>query len=179
MPAACAGPAAATRPVPPAGPTQSHAEARPRRHRRHARLAGTAEALAVGGTGQANPGSTANGLFPFSTASKQGTPVSLWSNKTERVKCGETADADVEYRLPELLPYQTHSFTVKLPYTSAAITPGTYADPRVFFDSTRGRLGLPVGTSVPGGRLDSGGGALHCKLQAPPGAGHPGLGGGT
>jgi hypothetical protein len=34
-----------------------------------------------------------------------------------------------------MLPYQTHSFTVKLPYTSAAITPGDFADQRVFFDS--------------------------------------------
>ena len=67
---------------------------------------------------------------------KKGTLVSLWSNKTEYVKCGETADADVEYRLPELLPYQTHSFTVKLPYTSAAITPNATAYPRIFIDST-------------------------------------------
>jgi hypothetical protein len=52
------------------------------------------------------------------------------------VKCGETADADVEYRLPELLPFQTHSFTVKLPYTSAAITPNATAYPRIFLDST-------------------------------------------
>jgi hypothetical protein len=52
------------------------------------------------------------------------------------VKCGETADADVEYRLPELLPFQTHSFTVKLPYTLAATTPNALATPRVFVDST-------------------------------------------
>jgi hypothetical protein len=52
------------------------------------------------------------------------------------VQCGETADADVEYRLPELLPFQTHSFTVKLPYTSVAVTPDALVVARYFVDST-------------------------------------------
>jgi hypothetical protein len=88
-------------------------------------------------TNQESPSRVHHGLLPLSSSpSKQGTLALFWSNKTENVNCSETAGADVEYRLPELLPYQTHSFTVKLPYTSAAITPNATTDLHFFIDST-------------------------------------------
>ncbi|GBF91239.1 hypothetical protein Rsub_03559 [Raphidocelis subcapitata] len=46
-----------------------------------------------------------------------GTIVSIWANRTERARCGETGD--VNYKLPELLPLQTKAIKVawKVPET--------------------------------------------------------------
>ncbi|GBF96598.1 hypothetical protein Rsub_09344 [Raphidocelis subcapitata] len=65
----------------------------------------------------------------------KGMMASFWANKTVPAKCGETADADAEYKLPELKPYQTFALKVTVPYSSD-LMPGAVAGMTKFIDST-------------------------------------------
>ncbi|GBF96588.1 hypothetical protein Rsub_09334 [Raphidocelis subcapitata] len=64
----------------------------------------------------------------------KGTVVSFWANRTIPAKCGETAGADAEYKLPELKPYQTYALKATVPYSSD-LTAGAVAWTNIFIDS--------------------------------------------
>ncbi|GBF91240.1 hypothetical protein Rsub_03560 [Raphidocelis subcapitata] len=57
-----------------------------------------------------------------------GTIVSIWANKTEQPKCGETGD--VNYKLPELLPLQTKAIKAswKMPETTGKAKVAIFLD---------------------------------------------------
>ncbi|GBF90369.1 hypothetical protein Rsub_02475 [Raphidocelis subcapitata] len=63
------------------------------------------------------------------TAVPKGTILSIWANRTTPAKCGETGDVD--YKLPELLPFQTKAIKASWQMPD---TPGE-AQVRVFLDS--------------------------------------------
>ncbi|GBF96597.1 hypothetical protein Rsub_09343 [Raphidocelis subcapitata] len=65
----------------------------------------------------------------------KGMMASFWANKTIPAKCGETADADAEYKLPELKPYETYALKATVPYSSD-LMPGAVAKLNIFIDST-------------------------------------------
>ncbi|GBF96587.1 hypothetical protein Rsub_09333 [Raphidocelis subcapitata] len=64
----------------------------------------------------------------------KGTMASFWANKTTKAKCGETADADAEYKLPELKPYQAYELKATLPFSSDLI-PNMVTNVHFFIDS--------------------------------------------
>ncbi|GBF90394.1 hypothetical protein Rsub_02500 [Raphidocelis subcapitata] len=65
----------------------------------------------------------------------KGVVVSLWANRTESVSCRQAADADAEYKLPQIAPFVTYTLKFKVPYSSE-LAPNATAMMRVFVDST-------------------------------------------
>ncbi|GBF90385.1 hypothetical protein Rsub_02491 [Raphidocelis subcapitata] len=69
------------------------------------------------------------------TVIPKGTVLSVWANKTESVSCGQTADADAEYKLPQIAPMQTITLKVTVPFSSGTITANNTASVLFFLDS--------------------------------------------
>ncbi|GBG00514.1 hypothetical protein Rsub_13191 [Raphidocelis subcapitata] len=80
----------------------------------------------------------------------KGAVVIIWANRTVPVVCGVSgADADAEYKLPEIPPFKTVTLKVKVPYTSDPIKANSTATMRIFVDATFERPSLTAVADSP------------------------------